>query len=672
MDRRAFPLLLITALLIIPALGRAQPMSEQMESDTVVETDTPVEEDASDSLTQFQLGWQAYRQGDLHEGIGRLERAMNADSTFSRARYWLGHFYYLNGRNDSAIQTWREHRPGADIEEWMERELVSHRRRYDSDTTVFNTQWEYTGFVAGAVHGEDRLTNPTAIEPAPGGGWYVSSYQLGTVVHYSTEGRVVDRYTGFGNPVDLHYQPGEGLLVVDGSEGDILRMSDTGSIEPWSQQAIPGAQKLLYIDRRPYLFNLGEGAITQLSSRGGTVASIWEAGPQRDINDVVVGPEDRFWVLDQSGPEVLVMDRYGRIERRLTPDRPIDLRRIWWVGNTLIGSGLDDFYHLDSGTLTPTPINTTGQSFPSGDVSDVHVEGNRVVLSLFEESGLGIYRMTEEADPLMLVQPLRPEFRKFPIVRLSMTINDPRKMNRYRHLQDQHLGIELDGQSVLPNLLRHSKDVYSAGWIMIVDNRMSESRWAEIQPRLIEFVSESPDSSRGSIWSVGDDEVLQGWTDRNVRHRNVLDRLSVTTTSDRADTALVESIGLALDTVFATRGAQGVIVVSNNLPSESERVIQLARRFKNNSVPLTVMHPTVEELPRSHPFRDVAPSRYFNLSNPAMDGAWSHYSRWLRSHYTAIFRSNLSYQQSNEWRPYQLIFEVYDQTYRYNGAYLMP
>ena len=128
----------------------------------------------------------------------------------------------------------------------------------------------------------------------------------------------------------------------------------------------------------------------------------------------------------------------------------------------------------------------------------------------------------------------------------------------------------------------------------------------------------------------------------------------------------------ALDSIFGRRGAYGVTLILNHVSSSIGDLKQIAQRLRNNQIPLILINPPVDRVSKSHPLRSVAPTRYYDFHNPSLDGAWRHYRRQLDGHYTAVFQSTLSYHQSNEWYPYELIFQWYNSTFRYDGAFIIP
>lgn len=684
MDRRAY-LLILLPLILFCVSG---PVHAQGTSP--FETDTPGEikvEDVvdtvanrGDTILQYQVGLKAFQEGDLPQAISRLQRSYHADTQFARARYWLAQVHYADGNNDSALALWRGIPEQSDVSDWAERELEMHRQRYrnPSSSMSMSSEWEFSGMIPGRRAGSVRLTNPSALEPAPDGGWFVASYQLGKVVHYSTEGRILRSVRGFEKPIDLAYVDRLGLLVSNGEQGTIQRISDTGAVTTWSDQGIGSPMKILQVKERLYVFDSAGEQITQLSRTGDTIVVIREAGPRQDFSDVSVGPDGNFWVLETRTGQLLILNRYGEISRRLPLSNLPDMQRIWWDEGHLFGATLDGLHLIEPDNGSSRKIKVSQGEIEGRDVFGIDHYGDQVVVALFQESGLALYRTGENNSRELLIQPRKLDVRRFPVVRLDLILEDANRTGRFTHLTDRELTIDVDGRKVLPGLLRPSHSLYSPHWIMIVDNRVDQrQRWEEIRPSLIDFIEGAPSDALGAVWKSSSEQnqvIQQGFTRKNILLRNALRRMDVEVgPSSRADTVLPELINSALDVSFRNRGPTGIILVSSQIPTDGKSFKQVSQRLKNNRVPLVLVNPTNQRLDPDYPLRAIPENRYHDFYNlDELSRGWDFYQDILRSHYTIVYKSSLDFQQSNEWRPYQLTFHYFDQTNRYSNAFLMP
>lgn len=657
---------LLIPFLLLVALVAVQPLEAQDESDTEPSVD-------EDIPLQFQVGYNAYNRGELGEALNRLRRATYSDTSDPRARYWLGKTLFERGRNDSAVRVLRNADTGSRLENWFRRELTYHRLRNDSPTYSFRTDWSYVGLIDGTRYDRKRHVTPAGLASSPDGGWYSVSYEQGRLTRYSEEGKILSVRSGLETPSDVMVHPKLGVLVSELETDRVRRLNGSDTFETFASEGLEAPARLLRIDRSLFVFNSSARSILQFTETGDTVGTVWEAPARVDAVDVAVGPENRFWVLDDASNQLLVVDRTGRRVEQHSYDRNLDLSNLWWRRGNLLAVGRSGIMTLGSPDYTPVHLSAQGDTLPGGDVSDVLFSGDRMVVSAFESSQMLIYRPPEVRDPDLLVRERRMDFGDFPVVRMNVQLNDPLRSQRFKELDDKNFGIEVENLEMVPSLLRPAGDVYGRSWIVVVDNRLSNERiWEEVRPFLEDVITEAPDDSRGSLWKVrGENVVAQGFTDFNTLLENELNRLNFYDPFG-SDRSLGNVLHRAYDTLFSLRDPGGVILFSNHLERSPGTLEDVANRSVNTGYPLAVIDPSASELPESHPFVGPPTVDVLNFDDLETKNVWSPYRNALKHHYTAIYRSNLRYQPSSLWRGYELQFYYFDRVARHTSGFLFP
>lgn len=636
--------------------------------------DTPVED--QEVNLQFQVGFNALTNGNLIEATNRFQRAVASDTEIPRAYYWLGKTYFYRGYNDSAVRVLNFADTFPEVRNLARRELARHRRRYAPDTFTFRTEWNYVGLIEGMRHDETRNINPSSLEGDPHGGWYSASYKLGKVLKYSEEGRVLESWRGFGSPTDLKYVPGQGLFVSDLQNNRVSVISDTGDRRTLIAGAVETPTKLLSIDSSLYLVDSAEQRIVQLTLNGDTAGVVWRAPPNVTMVDVTVGPDGNFWILDDQGYRLHVISRDGVKTASHPWNRNLDLGKIWWRRGTLLGGGEQGIVTLDPRTFEATSLSAGGDTLPGGGVSDVHLSGDRLIISSFESSELLIYRPPSVPEPDMLVDQRRFDFSDFPIVRGNVIVQDPLRSHRFEHLGDRNLEINVNGLDILPSILRHTRSTYGNDWIILVDNRISEIRaWEEIRPYMETLIDRSPEGTRGSLWTVaGPSVVEQPFTDLSTKLKNTLNQLDFypVSQSTQSDTMLPRRIHQAFNTLFSRRSSGGIIVLSRNLDRATNGFRRVMNRAMNNSTPVFFVNPSAQEFQQEALIDGSAGVFYQHFGDLNVGRLWNRYRSFQNHHYTIVYRSNLRYQASSLWRDFELGFHYFDRVFRYHGGFLIP
>ncbi|MFP4686990.1 MAG: hypothetical protein ACLFN5_02650, partial [bacterium] len=369
-----------------------------------------------------------------------------------------------------------------------------------------------------------------------------------------------------------------------------------------------------------------------------------------------------------------VVDKYGEVEEEISFDARLDVSALWFQEDNLILATAAGLVVYDTETGQQQPLYEEGDAIPADDLSDIAFYGDRMVLSLFEESSLLIYRQPEAPDPDILIQDRRTRFQNYPMISQNLIITDPLGSGRYRDLSDRSLGIEVENMTALPSLLRHSSEVYDPGWIMIIDNRLdSERTWRELQLFLEELITDAPKKSIGTIWQVEGKNVVRSYTSNRATLRNSLQSVyPVASPVDAEDTEVLYLLDQAFNNDFSRRGPTGIIIVSQNLPENGPELQRLAYRSRNNFVPVVLINPTIETLSPTHPFSRDGEFVYINYDNMNSEAVWDFYNDHLDHHYTAIFRSPIAMLQSGEWHTYEFVFHYLTDKFRFESGYLLP
>lgn len=660
-------LLILSFLLLIMAVGPGMLHAQD-------QSDTSMASGESDVPLQFQVGYNAYNDGDLREAHRRLARATNSDTADPRARYWLAKTLFEMGRNDTAVRVLQNADTLTGYNNWYKRELAIHRARYDRPNVPFPDEWSYVGLIDGTRHGSNRHITPAGLAVAPDGGWYSVSFKQGRFTHFSEEGRVLRNRGGLSTPSDVLHHPSIGVLVSELRNDRIRILTDTGTFDTFAARGVDAPTKLLSVEQSLFVFNSSTQSIVQLSENGDTVGTVWEAPPGVNAQDVSVGPENRFWVLDDRNHELVLVNRRGKRVERNSFGRNLDLRSVWWRRGRLMSVSGSGVLVLDRQDFNPTYLSAQGDTLPGDDVSDVLFRGDRMILSAFEASQMLMYRPPNTPEPDMLVRERRMNFSDFPIIRLNVLLNDPLESNRFEHLTDKDFGFSVENRDMLPSLLRRSGEVYDRHWILIVDNRLSNERaWEELLPFLESVVNVAPDDSRGSVWRTRTEPVVaQGFTRFRTPLENALNRLDLHEPDASDESVLSDVLHRAYDTLFSLNGPGGVIVFSDQLDEELESLRAITQRSVNSGYPLVTVSPNPRSLDSDHPLTDRPTVRNMNFGTLDAGRVWSQYRDSLRNHYTAIYRSNLGYQPSSLWRDYELRFYYFDRTQRHISGFLFP
>ncbi len=636
--------------------------------------DTPAGTGDQEIPLQFQVGYNAYNDGELGEAYRRLSRATRSDTADPRARYWLAKTLFEMGRNDTAVRVLQNSDTLTGYDNWYERELALHRARYNTPNNSFPNEWSYIGLIDGTRYDSERHITPAGLAGAPGGGWYSVSFKQGRFTHFSEEGKVLRNQGGLRTPSDVLYHPLIGVLVSELRTDRVRVLTDTGTFVTFASNGIDAPTKLLNVERSLFVFNSSRQDIVQVAINGDTVGTVWEAPPGVDAEDVSAGPDNRFWILDNRNHQFIVVNRQGKQLERHNFNRNLDLRSVWWRRNRLMSVGNSGVLVLDQDDFTPTYLSAKGDTLPGNDVSDVLFRGDRMILSTFEASQMLLYRPQNTPEPDMLVRERRMDFSDFPIVRMNVLLNDPLESNRFEYLNDKDFGMSVENRDMVPSLLRRSGNVYERHWILIVDNRLSNERaWDELLPFLEKVVITAPDDSRGSLWRTrGEDLLVHSFTRLRTPLENALNRLDLHEMDSSEGSLLTDALNRAYDTLFSLKGPGGVIVFSNHLSQEQESLLPIAQRSVNSGYPLVTVSPSPDSLESAHPLTDRPTIRNLNFESLDTEEVWSQYRDSLRNHYTAIYRSNLRFQPSSVWRDYELRFYYFDRVQRYNSGFLFP
>ncbi|MFB6345340.1 MAG: hypothetical protein ABEK50_06165 [bacterium] len=665
MGQKTFVLSLLLALALVAGPAGAQ------QADTPTASEQTGEQEVD---FQFQLGFNALTKGNLDEAVRHLKNSVEQDTPVPKAYHWLGKTYFYQGYNDSAVAILQKAETFPSVRERVQTELNAHDLLYRADTFSFHNDWSYIGLIKGEEPGKNRNINPSAIEGDPYGGWYSSSYSSGRVLKYSEEGKVLRTWDGFESPTDLEYVDNQ-LLVAEMAEDRVSVLTDTGSRQDFLTEGVEAPSQLLSIDETVFVVDSTDQAIIQMTENGDTAGVVWEAPVNVSVSDISVGPDGNFWVLDDHNYSFHVISPGGLKLTEHSWNRNLALRKIWWRRGTLISVGKSGVLSLDPDDFSATALSARGDTLPGADVSDIHLSGDRLIISSFESSQLLLYRPPEVEEPDLLVDQRRFDFADFPVIRANLVLRDPLHSERFEHLDDKNFGLSVNNLDILPSFLRHTRRTYGNDWILLIDNRISRMRaWEEVEPFLERLINRAPAGTRGSLWSVKDEEVVkQSFTEYPVELTNSLNRLnfysgkSVTT----GDTLLARRLHQAFNILFSRRSSGGIIVVSRRLPESSPALERVYNRAINNSVPVAFVNPSINPPPSKILHQRAYPLRYQNFGQLSVQDIWKHYKNYQNRHYTAIYRSNLRFQPSSLWRNVEFRFHYFDRVHRYRGGFLI-
>ena len=673
MDRKSFrtPLILFLPVALVFLTAGVCPLRAEDEPDT------PPERQPEESMTQYNEGFFAHRiDGELPEAASRLRRARNLDDENWRALYELGKVYYARGDNDSAVQVWEEGLEAPDrYRSWFQRELASHRLRYEKFLTspASEIQWTFSGQISGDVLGRRRNINPAALAKVEDGGVLSASYGTNRVIEYSKSGRISRRWGDFSLPLDMAWHPRLGHLVAEYDGNRISLLSPAGDRREFASR-FEDPRRILTDGRKIFAYSDGRRELIQLNTAGETVVVTWSAPTGSRIEDLTIGPEGNFWIVESRGNRLIEVNQRGEKvdEYHFAPRR--EVRRIWWAEEELLLATERALvnYDFEAGF---SPLEVDGDIIEGASVSDILFYGDRLYISRFEESDILIYRTPRQPEPDILIQDRRYHFENYPIIRLNLIVDDPLRSDRFRDLKDRDLGIRVEGREARPSFLRPTRDIFSPAWFLLVDNRFqSEALWEEMRQYLEEIIARAPEDSRGSVIDLGQEETRQGLTDSAVQLRDALNSILPAGEPDlpEEDPVLDEYLDRLFDLATSRRGPVGIILFSPHLEENREQFERFANRARNNKVPLIVISPSSEPLSEGHHFRQVEEILLQDFTNLEAAKAWRFYNRNINRHLSAVFRSPIAVLEHAEWRDLELEIHYFDRVYEFDGGYLLP
>ncbi len=665
----------VALLILLPGLLPAaeplpvEPASPAFEPPTII--------DPGDTWTQFTFGYQAYHiEGDLQTARERFERALAGDTGFARARYWLGKSYYALGYNTRALELWEEGRYfSGERRTWFENLVAAHRRRYappPARETV--DDWRLVYRISGQSPGRSQNLNTAAVAGDPVGGFYSSSYRQGRVFRFSEEGKMLERWTGFSRPVSLEYLDGRGLLVAEYDADRIRIISRSGEVELFADSELEAPYRIFSSGQSVYSFNDSSDRIVRFSMTGEYLGTVWEAPLMDEIDDVAMSPEEDFWLLDREENRLIVINSDGDREAEYPLINWPQIKNIWWRRGALYGDSAAGLLRIQP-EGEPRFLRDRGERIEGGDISDLYFSGDRLILTKFNESTTLIFRPEDIDQTDIIVADGRVQFDDYPVVRMSIQIEDPLESGRFQRLGNRNLGVTIEGLRALPSLLEPARNYYSPSWFLILDEgHIGEAAWEELEPFLARLIEQSPAASRGSIWSTTLPErpVVQPLTNSRERLLYVLNRQrpyrAGHAVDDQQFAALLHEL---LDLAFRRRGPTGIIVVSPRF-SGDQRFQRLANRLRNNLIPVSVITPSFHEKPDDRPLFVDANAGFFNLGRLSVPALWEHYEKSLSSHYLALFRSPIDRIEPGAWRRYELEFHYLDSLFRFPHGYQLP
>lgn len=663
----------LSLLVIFSLLITALPLYGQDEGESSSDTGPQPEE----SMTQYSEGFLAHRtNGNLSEAISRLRRAINLDETNWGAYYELGKAYYAQGRNDSAVRTWKKGLEAPNrYRQWFKRELDSHRLRYSDflGSSAEELDWNFLGRIAGNTLGKERNINPSALQPAVGKGFLSASYGSNKVMKYSDGGRLINTWSNFEKPIDITYHSRLGYLVAEYGANQISEID----MENKRKVLVPKIQdprRILTFEGKTFVYSDGTRELIQLNSSGDTVVVTWQAPPGSRVEDLALDSDGNFWILESHTNRILVINQQGETIDEYSYDQYQNFKRLWWINGELLLAGSRGLLNYEPGGEAK-PLKSDGEIIEGSDLSDIFIRGDRLYVSYFEGSNILIYRLPEQPDPDILIQDRCYHFDDYPIIRLNLIIDDPLGGYRFLNLQDDDFGIHIEEQKSLPSFLRPTRNIFPPAWYLIVDNRFqSEPMWEKMKGYLEEVIGKMPDDTRGSIIELGAEETVQGLTNSRVRLRNALNSIGLQ--GEKApgveDEPLVDYLDRVFDLATGRRGPVGVILFSPHLRKDREAFERLAGRARNNKAPLVVISPSPDPLPSEHSFRGVDEILTQNFTNLEAAKAWRFYNQNINHHFTAVFRSPIAVLEHAEWKDFTLKIHYFNREYDFDGSYALP
>ncbi len=667
---------LVVIVVVIATFAVSTPLWAQTADTSPEAPDTPPLR-GGDTSTQFQFGYNAYhRDGDLETARRRFEAALQSDTSYMRARFWLGKVYYALGYNDSAVKTWR---PGKMLtgakQKWFSRVLNLHQLSYNPPQISDLKNWNFVSGIKGKVLGKNRNVNPIALTNNPGGGFYTASFRMNKVLYYSEEGKLLNQWYNFEKPAALSYLSGKGLLVAEFGGDRIRLITDTGAVVPFARAGVNAPYELFTQNQQVYVFNDGSDEIYQLTSRGDTLGRVWKPPPLVRIDDLALSPAGKFWLLDLNNNRIIIVNTAGKRLREIEVDPGLGIRKLWWRQGELFAGGENGFMKYTPGEK-PLYLRDRGEIIPGEDISDCLFSGDRLIISRFKDSNILIYRPQKTAAPDILVQSRRTQFEDYPVIRMNLLLRDPLRSSRFQHLSDNNLGIKVEGFEALPSYLRKTRSYYTPGWIILVDNCFkSRERWDEIRPFIEKLITRAPDDTEGTIWKVYSENnfVVAPMTGSKIKLRNRLNSMHPYKKGKKFDPVQLRNyLHRTVNGAFRRRGPTGIIVVSTRIDNEGSQFNRLARRLRNNGLPLTIINPSISKMSSSSPLLSHGNTLYMNFSNLSTGQVWQNYNRTLQHHYTTVYRSPLNALESGAWRKFEYSFHYLDVIYRFSGGYLLP
>ncbi len=653
------------------------PVTEEQFIDEAVTREQPTVIDPGDTWTQFTFGYQAYhREGDLQIARQRLERALAGDTGFARARYWLGKVHYALGENNRAVELWEQGREifSGERRSWFEHQLRKHQLRYEPSEPV-RGNWKLIYRLRGEQPGAGQNLNPTALAPRPSGGFFSSSYGLGRVLLFSEEGRQLERWRKFDRPIDLDYHPGLGLLIAEHRLNKLKLIGLDGELKIFADTELEAPARVFSTENAIYLFNSSTNRIVRFSTGGDYLGTVWQATFMDNITDVAFDSEQNFWLLNRGGNSLELVAVDGSELASYDLHGWPEINNIWWREENLYGNSDEGIIRIDLDGEHDL-IRAQGEIISGTGVSDLLFSGDRLIISRYNEHLLEIYRPEDITRPDIIVNDERVHLDDYPVIRMNLHLADPLQTGRFEYLVDRNVGVTVEELRALPSLLRPTREYFSPSWILILDEGyIDDAGWREVRPQLNRLVEQAPQDSRGSLWSVDNHPTPaiqpSTYSRESLNYRmnqqqpqRILDPLS--------DETFKELLNNAIDLGFGWRGPTGIIVVSSRFNDLRGDYGRIARRLRNNSMPLFVVDPGVAEPSSDNLLLTVGKGKFFNAATIDTEEIWESYNRRLSRHYTAVFRSPIDRIEPGAWRRYQLEFHYLDSIFRFTHGYQLP
>jgi len=271
------------------------------------------------SAEQLRAGVQSFHRGFYNDAWISLEKSISFQPVNTLAQIWLGRSQWKSGYEQEALRTWQQvldsGKGSALVRDWID--VLTLRRGLGRELAGKST-FVVSAELDGLVQGGYPFRRPTSIRPRADGSFWLVAFGSNEILHFDANFRLLEilrgGLPGFDRPYDLAEAANGTLFVSEYGANRIARCNARGEKAATFGGTGSGPGLLLgpqymTIDSRGYLWvtDWGNSRVVRFTQDGVFVQAIpGISGPTG-----IAAWEDRLYVSDKSGKQILVFDLNG-------------------------------------------------------------------------------------------------------------------------------------------------------------------------------------------------------------------------------------------------------------------------------------------------------------------------------------------------------------------------